>query len=62
MSQIIKQTGLWRGRKEKKRGLVGSQRGRLQNARTAGTGKIKLREIKKDRKVLIMCGWEMVYF
>lgn len=35
---------------------------RLQNARTAGTGKIKHREMKKDRKVLIMCGWEMVYF
>lgn len=48
--------------KGEKRGLVGSLRGRFQNARTAGAGKIKHREIKKDRKVLIMCGWEMVYF
>lgn len=50
------------GRREKKGGLVGSQRGRLQNARTAVTGKIKHRGIKKDRKVIIMCGWETVYF
>lgn len=61
-SHITEKAGLRRGRKEKKRGLVGSLRGRFQNARTAGAGKMKHREIKKDRKVLIMCGWEMVYF
>lgn len=62
VSAAFKKAGLRRGRKEKKPGLVGSLTGRFQNARTAGAGKIKHREIKKDRKVLIMCGWEMVYF